>query len=476
VEYHTAIELDPKEPINHGNLGAHLIEMHQLDDAIGELHKALELKHPEPEKIHRSLAMVRHQKGQLPEAADECRKAIACKRGSHLSYDLLGSVLRDSKQFKEAEEAYRQAIAVEHNFADAYLHLGVVLAAQKKLKEAEEAYRQAIAVEHNFAEAYFRLGIVLADQKKFKEAEDAYRQAIIQKPAFVEAHLTLATFLADQRRPKEAESAFQQAILHNSKSPEAHYSFGCFLDQQDRIKEAEDAYRQAITLRHDYAEAHCNLGYTLRRQGRFAEALAKTRRGDELGRKRPDWPYKSARWVREAERLADLDDRFSKVSKDESQFRKPSERLELADFCREHKQSHAAAVRFYRDAFAADPKLTEDPRTGHRCHAVQAAALAAAGQGKDAARIDDKERADLRKQALDWLRAELAAFSKLADESSPQVRQALVQGLQRCKGDDQLAGVRDASSLAKFPEAERRDWEQLWADVDRLLGRIQSMK
>jgi serine/threonine-protein kinase len=442
VEYHTAIELDPKEPINHGNLGAHLIEMHQLEDAIGELHKALELKHPEPEKIHRSLAIALHQRGQLAEAADECRKAIACKGGSHLSYDHLGSVLRDSKQIREAEEAYRQAIAAQHNFADAYFHLG----------------------------------IVLADQKKLQEAEDAYRQAITLKPAFVEAHLTLASFLADQGRPKEAESAFTQAILHNPKSPEAHYSFGCFLDQQGRLKEAEDAYGQAITLRHDYAEAHCNLGYTLRRQGRFAEALAETRRGDELGRKRPDWPYQSARWVREAERLADLDDNFSKVCKDKSQFTKPSERLELADFCREHKQCQVAAVSFYRDAFAADPKLTEDPRTGNRCHAIQAAALAAAGRGKDAAGLDDKARADLRKQALDWLRAELAVFSKLADESSPQVKQALVQGLQRCKGDDQLAGVRDASSLAKLPEAERRDWEQLWADVDRLLVRIQPSK
>jgi hypothetical protein len=33
------------------------------------------------------------------------------------------------------------------------------------------------------------------------------------------------------------------------------------------------------------------------------------------------------------------------------------------------------------------------------------------------------------------------------------------------------AGVRDAAALAALPEADRADWEELWAEVDRLLGR-----
>jgi len=42
----------------------------------------------------------------------------------------------------------------------------------------------------------------------------------------------------------------------------------------------------------------------------------------------------------------------------------------------------------------------------------ESAALAAAGQGEDAAKLDDKERTRLRKQALDWLRADLALRRK----------------------------------------------------------------
>ncbi len=39
------------------------------------------------------------------------------------------------------------------------------------------------------------------------------------------------------------------------------------------------------------------------------------------------------------------------------------------------------------------------------------------------------------------------------------------------KEDNDLAGVRDADALSKLPEAERKSWQALWTDVDRLLER-----
>ena len=32
-----------------------------------------------------------------------------------------------------------------------------------------------------------------------------------------------------------------------------------------------------------------------------------------------------------------------------------------------------------------------------------------------------------------------------------------------------MLGIRDAEALAKLPEAERKAWQSLWADVDALL-------
>jgi hypothetical protein len=41
--------------------------------------------------------------------------------------------------------------------------------------------------------------------------------------------------------------------------------------------------------------------------------------------------------------------------------------------------------------------------------------------------------------------------------------------LQHWKQDTDLTGVREADALARLPEAERKQWETLWADVDAKL-------
>jgi hypothetical protein len=107
---------------------------------------------------------------------------------------------------------------------------------------------------------------------------------------------------------------------------------------------------------------------------------------------------------------------------------------------------------------------------GHRYNAACAAALAAAGGGTDAGKLDGEERARLRGQALTWLRADLSAWGRVAQKSAeahPQVRRTLTHWRQ----DADLVGVRGKDALAKLPAAERAAWQKLWAEVDDLLRR-----
>jgi hypothetical protein len=121
----------------------------------------------------------------------------------------------------------------------------------------------------------------------------------------------------------------------------------------------------------------------------------------------------------------------------------------------------------------ADPKLADDRRAQHRYNSACAAALAAAGRGEDAPKPDDAARTKLRSQAQGWLRAELAAWSKVLDSGDPKARAAVAQILRHWKGDSDLAGVRDADVLSALPEAERKEWQALWADVDALLKKAE---
>jgi serine/threonine-protein kinase len=149
-----------------------------------------------------------------------------------------------------------------------------------------------------------------------------------------------------------------------------------------------------------------------------------------------------------------------------------SERLGLAEMCQlPCKSLYGAAARFYTAAFAEQPKLADDLQNQSRYSAACAAALAGCGQGKDADQTDDKERARLRGQALEWLRADLAAYRRLLDQEPDKAGPLVRERMRHWQQDNDCAGVRGPEALAKLPEAERQDWQKLWADVADVLAR-----
>ena len=123
------------------------------------------------------------------------------------------------------------------------------------------------------------------------------------------------------------------------------------------------------------------------------------------------------------------------------------------------------ATEYFSRALQADPKLGDDQQAQHRYHAARAAALAAAGEDKDEPSQGDAAKAKLRRQALDWLKAELAACSKQMESGPPQDRLFIAQTLDHWLQDGVLAGIRDKTAITKLPAEEQRAFTKLWADV-----------
>ena len=145
-----------------------------------------------------------------------------------------------------------------------------------------------------------------------------------------------------------------------------------------------------------------------------------------------------------------------------------AERLAFAQIAYDHKQ-FAGAARLWAEALDREPKLGDDRQTQHRYNAACAAALAAAGQGKEEPPLDDAAKARLRRQALNWLTAERTAWGQLVETGPPQIRPAVVQTLSHWREDSDLAGIRDADALSKLPPDERAAFTQLWIGVVELL-------
>ncbi len=173
-----------------------------------------------------------------------------------------------------------------------------------------------------------------------------------------------------------------------------------------------------------------------------------------------------------SERLTAARNNFTAFQKGSYTPATPSERLDLVEWCQVKKLHHTAAG-LYAAAFAADPRLADDLKVGHRYSAACRAALAAAGQGQDAAKLDDKERTRLRQQALAWLRADLALWAKRLETGQPIDRGALQPALRHWQQDRDLASLREVTALAKLPAEERKVCTQLWANVAALLKKAE---
>src|SRR5262249_37388567 len=127
---------------------------------------------------------------------------------------------------------------------------------------------------------------------------------------------------------------------------------------------------------------------------------------------------------------------------------------------------HGAAARLYAAAVAAEAALGEERQASPRYKAAGARARGGAGHAADEPKPDDAARSKLRGQAMDWLKAERAAWAKVLETGDPKARAAVAPMLRHWQKDPDLAGIRDDEGLAKLPEAERVAFRELWADVD----------
>ena len=299
------------------------------------------------------------------------------------------------------------------------------------------------------------------------EAIACYEKAIKLDSKLARAHVNLGNALFRKGRKDEAIARYHNAIALDPKYAAPHHNLGRALYGKGQVDEAIACYHKAIALDPKDANAHGALGLAFLGKGRYAEARdASARALALLPANHPLRAYAS-RQLQECGRLLKLEARLPRLIQGEEQPASARESLDVAQMC-VLKKMHAAAARFSATAFAADAKLADDLQAQHRYNAACSAALAAAGQGEDAAKLDAKERTRLRQQALDWLRADLAQYTKLLTSGPPAARPFVQQRLRHWQKDSDLAGIRDQAALAKLSDEERTAFTQLWADVAAL--------
>jgi len=236
-----------------------------------------------------------------------------------------------------------------------------------------------------------------------------------------------------------------------------------------------DHFRQALRIDPELDLAHGALGQVLLAQGHFSEALSATRRCLDLPSQRDYRRANLTRQMQRCERLLGLEGRLQAVLEGKDRPVDATECLDFADLCC-IKRQFAAAARLDADAVATQPGVGDDMRTRFRYVAPIAAILAGMGQGENGAKLSEAVRARWRKQAREWLQADLAAWTRNPNTTPAEDRVSVNRILTHWRADPDTAGLRETEILDKMPPAESHECRKLLSDLDGLLNRLKKLK
>jgi serine/threonine protein kinase/Flp pilus assembly protein TadD len=465
-----AVALRPGSPGARINLGLLQDKLGRVDEAIDELTEALRLK-PDDGDAHCNLGIALVKKGRVDEAIEALREAIRLNKDDAEYHANLGSALKEKGKLDEAIDECREAIRLKEDVAAFHNNLALHLHKAGQITEAIDEFREATRLDKDNPVYHHDLGVLLRANGQLEQAFQEFEAAIRLKNDYADAHYALAnTFLA-KGGLNEAIEEYRTTLRLKPDHKDARCNLGDVLMRQGQLPQAEMEFRAVLQVKADHPEAHCNLGHALLRQGKFQQAVPEFRSGHTLGSQRPDWRYPSAQWLRQAEQLAQLDNRLPAILQGTDRPRDVSEQLACAKLCGQFRKHYAASVRFFSEVFVEESQLADDLNAQHRYNAACAAALAGCGQGADAGKLDAKECVRLRGQALDWLRADLKAYQQVMEKSASKAGPAVAQRMQKWLQDTDFAGVRGDEALSRLPEAERKDWQKIWQEVEQLRQR-----
>jgi tetratricopeptide (TPR) repeat protein len=384
------------------------------------------------------------------------------------AYSDLGNLLAQKGNLDEAIAQYGQAIRLDDKFALAHFNLGNALKMKGDREGAVASYREAVRRDPKNPVAWSSLAALLRDMGNTSAALEAAREAVAAGVEDAGVYYNLGVCLLDRSDLDGAEAALRSATRLDPKNAGAFSNLGAALVMKGSLEEGIAALRVAVDLNPQLAEGHLNLGNTLAKTGRFAEALEHLKKAHELGSKRPNWRVPTAQLIRTTEKLVGIDARLQEVLAGRAKPEGVGELMDFALVCHMSLRRHADAVNFYKAAFAADPRTADQFQQKVRFSAAAAAVAAAAGQGVDPP--PEPDRPGLRKQARNWLSADLAAWRRAAD-GGPKGAHGIHLEMRRWLAEPRFSGVRHWLYLSVLPPDEAHEWRALWAEVRNLRDR-----
>jgi eukaryotic-like serine/threonine-protein kinase len=486
--YRAALASRPAAAVGYCVVGDALQLQNQLVEAKDYYHKALELE-PNYARAHSNLGQVLQAQGQLDEAIDYYKKALLLDPEYAWAHNNLGNVLQAKGRLNEAYDHYQQVIRLDpiNPWVQVGLRqVGLRLGRGEEVRLIWKNTLDANPPEYDAWDGYAELCLFLGHEDEYRRARRALldRFAASTNPQVAERTGRACLFLpasADELRKPVA--LIDLALLAANQSKYA-WAYPYFMFAKGLAEYRHGRMESTISIMEGPASgvlgpgprlvlsmAQHRLGQKAVALNTFAAAILDFDWRANHADIRDTWIYHVLR--REAGAM--IVPNLPAFLQGNDQPRSNPERLALLGAC-QFNGLWSTAARLYADAFAADSKLAEDLSSAIRYNAARAASLAGTGRSEDKASLGESERTRWRKQAREWLRADLVALAKQSISPEKAVREVVERALTNWRVDPDLAGLRDSAALEKLPLPERQECQHLWSDVDALFERAKDSK
>jgi tetratricopeptide (TPR) repeat protein len=256
--WRATIDRNPKSWMAYDNLGNVLLGKGQVNEAIGQFEKALEV-HPDDAIAHNNLGNALVQKGRLDEAIVQYRKALEINPVYAEAAYNLGNALLQKGLVDEAIAQFRTAMKIYPGFADAHYSLGIALRQKGLVDEGIAQLRMALEIDPENAKVHNNLGTALLQKGLVDEGIVQLRKALEVDPDHANARYNLGIALLQKGQVDEAIVLFRKVVEAEPRFVKAHDYLGIALLQKGRMEEAVVHFQRALAIRPDDADACHNL-------------------------------------------------------------------------------------------------------------------------------------------------------------------------------------------------------------------------
>jgi len=201
-----------------------------------------------------NLGIALQKKGELDQAIAQFQKAIDIKPDYAPAWNNLGTALQSAGVPDQAVAAFQKAIEIKPDYELAWVNYGVALQQAQRPEDAIASYKKALGIKPDDADAWYDLGVVLQQTRDMAGAIAAYQRALQYNGQFAEAESNLACLLSaceDARLrdgAKAQELAMQANQLTGGNNPIVLDTLAAAYAEQGRFPEAKETVQRAIQL------------------------------------------------------------------------------------------------------------------------------------------------------------------------------------------------------------------------------------